>query len=130
MSEHESASVDGQPLDEDEDLRGPILDDSEDEAASAIGAVEDADPADESDEHKGPRFTTQRLDGDPSDLAQAYDCLRIRTPLEEFETFARARLETLVKLGEAERAQMTAAALETGKGALRHVMGAAQEASS
>lgn len=126
MSETESAQ---QPLDDGDDERGPILDDSEDEAVAFMNSEDEAGLEDEGasdDEHKGPLFETQRLGGE---LADAYDCLQIRTPLEEFETFSRARLETLVKLGEAERAQLCSAALETGANALRHVMGASQEAS-
>ena len=66
----------------------------------------------------------------PSELQSAYDCLEIRTPIEELQTFTRARLETLVRLGEAERAERTKAALALGLSALREVMGAVSKESS
>ena len=57
------------------------------------------------------------------DRESAYECLEIRMPIHEFESFARARLETLLRLGERERADVAAAALKLGQGALRQVMG-------
>lgn len=63
-----------------------------------------------------------------SELQQAYDCLQIRTPIQELQTFAAARLETLVRLGDADRAEATAAALELSLNALREVMGAVRKA--
>lgn len=66
----------------------------------------------------------------PTELQSAYDCLEIRTPIEELQTFTRARLETLVRLGEAERAERTQAALALGLRALREVMGAVSKETS
>jgi hypothetical protein len=63
----------------------------------------------------------------PTELQSAYDCLEIRTPIEELKTFARARLETLVRLGDADRAEVCKAALEEGLSALRDVMGSVRK---
>lgn len=60
-----------------------------------------------------------------SELQDAYDCLGIRTPLEELEAFARGRLEALVRAGEPERAQLAREAQELGLEALRRVMSGA-----
>jgi hypothetical protein len=60
---------------------------------------------------------------DGLDPKRAYEILEIRTPLEEFETYGRARIETLAKLGEAGRAEITAAALELGRRAIARVTG-------
>jgi hypothetical protein len=60
----------------------------------------------------------------PSELQQAYECLELRTPIDEFLAFAEARRETMVRLGEAERSELAGEALETGLRALREVMGA------
>ena len=49
--------------------------------------------------------------------------LQIKTPVQEFHTYAGARLEALVRLGEPERAEVTSRALELGMQALRQVMG-------
>ena len=61
---------------------------------------------------------------DAGELQEAYECLQIRTPIQEFEAYARARCETLVRLGDKERAELAAAALRLGQNALRGVMGA------
>ena len=58
-----------------------------------------------------------------SRLAEAYEYLDIRTPLAEFESYTRARLEAQVRVGETEEAEVTAAALKLGLDALRRVMG-------
>ena len=76
--------------------------------------------------------STARLDRRPREvgpiggevLKEAYDCHEIRTPVEEFEAYNRARLDALVRLGAAERAEITAAALELGTDVLRRTMGA------
>ena len=60
-----------------------------------------------------------------SRLQQAFECLQIKTPIEEFQTYAGSRLEAMVRLGEPERAEVTSRALELGVKALRQVMGAA-----
>jgi len=52
-----------------------------------------------------------------------FDCLDISTPLEELEAFARARIEALVRTGDAEGAERAGAALELGRRALRDVLG-------
>jgi len=107
----ERSSAEGRPL-------VYVHPDDSDPAAAALARGEG--PADRPD--------TQRLgDDEPGDseLRDAYDCLRIRTPLQEFETYAKARLETLVRLGEGERAGLTSEALELGLEALKQVMGAA-----
>lgn len=46
---------------------------------------------------------------------RAHECLEIRTPLEEFETYVRARIETLTRLGETEQVELMLNALELGK---------------
>lgn len=62
-------------------------------------------------------------EGPELDPRRAYEVLEIRTPLEEFDAYARARIETLARLGEAERAEITAAALELGRRAIARVTG-------
>lgn len=76
---------------------------------------------DESDEH--PILVDSSVPK-TSELQQAYECLEIKTPIQEFHTYAGARLEALVRLGEPERAEVTSKALELGMQALRQVMGA------
>lgn len=63
--------------------------------------------------------------GGASELPEgrAHECLEIRTPLEEFETYVRARIDTLNRLGERERAEVTVAALELGKRRLARITG-------
>lgn len=96
---------------------GPAAHDDDDEEAPVV-----LDPSDE----------VSRLEGDDGDdedggreLEQAYECLEIRTPIEEFETYARARVDTLVRLNQAERADRAQRALELGVETLRQVMGSA-----
>ncbi|MGE0706987.1 MAG: hypothetical protein AB7N76_02645 [Planctomycetota bacterium] len=60
-------------------------------------------------------------------LVSAYEYLDIHTPLQEFESYARARLEAQVRVGNTEQAEVTAAALKLGLDALRRVMGASRE---
>lgn len=62
-----------------------------------------------------------------SELEDAYDCLGIRTPLEELEGFARARLDALVRANEPDRAELTRAAEAIAREALRHVMSSGQK---
>lgn len=57
-----------------------------------------------------------------SELDDAYDCLGIRTPLEELTAFAGARLEALLRAGEPERAELAREARDLGLEALRAVM--------
>lgn len=54
---------------------------------------------------------------------RAHECLEIRTPIEEFETYVRARIDTLTRLGEQERVEITIAALELGKRKLARITG-------
>ena len=58
------------------------------------------------------------------DPRRAYEVLEIRTPLEEFDAYVRARVETLTRLGDASRAELTSEALELGRRALARVTGA------
>lgn len=133
------------PEDDDlEELRHHVSADSDEGSVLPVGVPEPAlempDPAPEgeSDFFGGPPDASPTLiagsvgsdDSAPvaaSELQQAYDCLEIRTPIEEFRTFAKARLETLVRLGEADRAEVTSAALDLGLSALREVMGAVRK---
>ena len=62
--------------------------------------------------------------GSDVDPRRAYEVLEIRTPLEEFDAYVRARIDTLSRLGDAERAALTAEALELGRTALGQVTGA------
>lgn len=55
---------------------------------------------------------------------RAHECLEIRTPLEEFDTYVRARIDTLTRLGENERVDLTIQALELGKRRLSRITGA------
>ncbi|MEZ0230369.1 MAG: hypothetical protein ACAI25_17230, partial [Planctomycetota bacterium] len=57
------------------------------------------------------------------DPRRAYEVLEIRTPLEEFESYVRARIDTLSRLGDSERAAVTAEALELGRRAIARVTG-------
>ena len=57
-------------------------------------------------------------------LRGAYEYLTIRTPIAEFESYAGARTEALVRLGKTEEAEIAALALRLGADALRRVMGA------
>lgn len=63
--------------------------------------------------------------GDRSgDLDTAFDQLEIRTPPEELEAYARARIEALVRTGQGERAQRLDAARGLALAAVRRAMGA------
>lgn len=63
--------------------------------------------------------------GDRSgDLDTAFDQLEIRTPPEELEAYARARVEALVRTGQGERAQRLDAARGLALAAVRRAMGA------
>ncbi len=63
--------------------------------------------------------------GDRSgDLDAAFDQLEIRTPPEELEAYARARVEALVRTGQGERAQRLDAARGLALAAVRRAMGA------
>lgn len=57
------------------------------------------------------------------DPRRAYEVLEIRTPLEEFESYVRARIDTLARLGDSEKAGLTAEALELGRKAIARVTG-------
>jgi len=59
------------------------------------------------------------------DPREAYEVLEIRTPLEEFDAYARARAATLSHLGDAEKADLAMRALELGRRALMRVTGSA-----
>jgi hypothetical protein len=61
--------------------------------------------------------------GEPLDPRRAYEVLEIRTPLEEFESYVRARIDTLSRLGETEKAELATQALELGRRALARVTG-------
>lgn len=68
-------------------------------------------------------------DGAPAlDPRRAYEVLEIRTPLEEFESYVRARIDTLSRLGETDKAELAAKALEVGRRALSRVTGTAAPA--
>lgn len=54
---------------------------------------------------------------------RAHECLEIRTPIEEFETYVRARVDTLNKLGEHEQVDIVVRALELGKHKLAYLTG-------
>jgi hypothetical protein len=54
---------------------------------------------------------------------RAHDSLEIRTPVEEFETYVRARIDTLTRLGETKRVDLTLEALELGKRRLAQITG-------
>jgi hypothetical protein len=82
------------------------------EHPSDIAAIED-----DSDEPVSPAAEL--------DARRAYEVLEIRTPLEEFEAYARARVDTLVRLGDPAKAELTSEALELGRRALARVTGAA-----
>ena len=77
-------------------------------------------PSDASDEQ--PVLVAEEA-GPPSELQQAYECLEIRTPVQEFESYVRARLEAMIRLGRESEAQATSASLELGLDALRRAMG-------
>jgi hypothetical protein len=57
------------------------------------------------------------------DPRRAYEVLEIRTPFEEFDAYVRARIDTLSRLGEADKAELAAQALELGRRALARVTG-------
>jgi|SRR5581483_7360025 len=57
------------------------------------------------------------------DPRRAYEMLEIRTPLEEFEGYVRARIDTLARLGDSEKAGLTAEALDLGRRAIARVTG-------
>ena len=59
-----------------------------------------------------------------SALQSAFDCLEIRVPTDELREFGEKRIQTLVRLNEAEKAGLVQAALEEGLRAIRQVMGA------
>ncbi|MBI3725251.1 hypothetical protein HY251_15070 [bacterium] len=63
--------------------------------------------------------------GPDLDPRRAFEVLEIRTPLEEFESYVRARIDTLSRLGESEKANLAAAALDLGRLALARVTGTA-----
>jgi len=56
-------------------------------------------------------------------MGRAHECLEIRTPVEEFETYVRARIDTLTRLGESDKVALTVAALELGKRRLAKLAG-------
>jgi hypothetical protein len=105
---------------------------SDDETAQAKASAADADSLDE-DFHA---LRTQIIESvdipAPEDAgasarskpSKAHECLEIRTPLQEFETYVRARIETLTRLGEADRADLALRALELGRAKLARHTGA------
>jgi hypothetical protein len=62
-------------------------------------------------------------DDETLDPRKAYEVLEIRTPVEELETYGKARIETLARLGETEKSQLTASALDLARRALARVTG-------
>jgi hypothetical protein len=64
-------------------------------------------------------------DSPDADARRAFEVLEIRTPLEEYESYVRARIDTLARLGDTERAGLTAEALEIGRKAIARVTGVA-----
>lgn len=100
----------GRPADEANALRRapPAATPAAKEHPSDIAAIED-----DSDEPVSPELDPRR----------AYEVLEIRTPLEEFEGYVKARVDTLVRLGDSEKAELTAEAMELGRRALARVTG-------
>lgn len=54
---------------------------------------------------------------------RAHEALEIRTPIQEFESYVRARIETLTRLGEKEQVDVMLQALELGKRKLARITG-------
>src|SRR5205814_3783696 len=75
-------------------------------------------------EHPSDIAAVEDDDAAALDPRRAYEVLEIRTPLEEFEAYVRARIETLTRLGDTKKAEVTSSALELGRRALARVTGA------
>jgi len=107
----------------------PPVEVPDEDEEEAVGGVSFGGPMDDSGEHPvvvdASTSAEPRPEPEPSELEQAYECLEIRTPAQEFEAYSRARLETLIRLGDKDKAEVTAAALKLGLQALRGVMGEA-----
>lgn len=135
--EEDSDEADNAIFDESELARAPASEEStsEESASEDFGGPDDASeeqpflvvsPSDEA--------ASLQDDPDPSDefltrpretpLRGAYEYLEIRTPIAEFESYARARTEALVRLGDSKDAEIAALAMNLGTEALRRVMGA------
>ena len=102
----------------------PILPDSDIGVTETVLEMPDPAPETPAAAGGGSAHDEAAPNAELSELQLAYECLEIRTPIQEFQTYANARLETLVRLGEADRAEVTSQALELGMAALRQVMGA------
>ncbi|MBL4845779.1 MAG: hypothetical protein JKY65_09650 [Planctomycetes bacterium] len=117
--------LDDSALAEDErgDFGGPD-DGSEEQPMLVVGPSDEAqslpdEPIDDgSDEVAALEFSRD------TPLRGAYEYLEIRTPIAEFESYARARTEALVRLGDSREAEIAALAMSLGTSALRRVMGA------
>lgn len=101
-----------------EDFGGPE-DASEEQPLMVVSPSDEAESLPESDASDEapvrPRETP---------LRGAYEYLQIRTPIAEFESYARARTEALVRLGDSKDAEIAALAMNLGTEALKRVMGA------
>jgi len=137
--EDESDEADNAVFDISELQPAPPREDSED-SAEDFGGPEDASEeqpllvVSQSDEAASLPDESAGSDPDPSDevatrpretpLRGAYEYLEIRTPIAEFESYARARTEALVRLGDSQDAEIAALAMNLGTEALKRVMGA------
>lgn len=108
----------GSSSDEDA-LAGDQEDDASDADPEAAAADDDSKEAPRAEVSSA---TAKRLRETP--LRGAYEYLTIRTPIAEFESYAGARTEALVRLGKTEDAEVAALAMRLGADALRRVMGA------
>jgi len=123
LSEHPTRSLNKPDMPDDELIAATV----EETIQAEFGGPEDESSeqpillAAESDEREG--LGEGSGSSEQSRLAEAYEYLDIRTPLAEFESYTRARLEAQVRVGETEEAEVTAAALKLGLDALRRVMG-------
>lgn len=98
---------------EDASEEQPMLVVSQSDETAGLPAEADPDPSDE--------FSTRPRE---TPLRGAYEYLEIRTPIAEFESYARARTEALVRLGDSKDAEIAALAMNLGTEALKRVMGA------
>jgi hypothetical protein len=113
----------GASADEDEVFGGPE-DESAEQPMLVVGSGSDEVPALGESEVIARSISPADAQAQAQALAEAYEYLEIRTPLQEYESYARARLEARVRVGDTDRAELTAAALKLGLDSLRRVMGA------
>ena len=104
-----------------EDFGGPE-DGSEEQPMLVVSPSDEAASLpDESDSDASDEVSTRPRE---TPLRGAYEYLEIRTPIAEFESYARARTEALVRLGDSKDAEIAALAMNLGTEALKRVMGA------